>query len=192
MSKTNKTLVTFIICSIIINALFAISAVLLSVFGYKQPYIALFITFFMFAYHVDIRIIIGAIVSCFKSKINVDKALFIVSKREFHLLVFFKVKHWKDRFATLHKDQFVFEKNDIVSLLKNNINAEIVHHICFFVGFIAIALGYLISPDELLVYVITSALASFLLDLPPIMIQRYNRYRLQNIKNMQRNKCVSR
>ena len=182
MRKTNKTLLAVIIYSVIVNFLFIASAVFLFVFGYKQPYIALFITLLMFAYHIDIRIIVGMLVSCFKQKINVDNALFNVSQSEFRLLSFFKVRCWKDRFVTLYKNQFILEKNDIVSLLKNNINAELVHQICFFIGLLAIVLGYLVSPDELLLYVITSLLVSFLFDLPPVMIQCYNRYRLQNIK----------
>ncbi len=178
----NKTLLTLIIYSIAINLAFATSCVLLALCGRKQPYIAIFITLFMFAYHADIRHLISAITTLFKSKINIDCKIFSVSEREFIFLNKLKVKKWKDKFVTLYKDQFKINQNiDIV--LKNNIHAEICHWICFFAGLFAILFGYLLSANELWIYIITSILASFLLDLPPILIQRFNRFRLQKIKN---------
>lgn len=182
----NKTLLSFIIFSIVINILFIVSVILKLVYN-GQPYTAIFITLFMFVYHIDIRIIIGFIVSLFKSKINIKSKAFIISKKEFTLLEKMGVKKLNKHIITMYKNQFILSNNCdshcIEIILKNNINAEIVHRVCFLIGLFAILFGYLLSSEELLIYVITSLLASFFFDLPSILLERYNRHRLQKIFN---------
>ena len=204
----NKTLLIAIFITVIVNLLFLISLILVIVIGHKQPYTALFITLFMFAYHIDVRAIIGATISLFKGKININSSCFKISIKEFKFLNLLRVKQWKKHFVTLFENQFSVNNlnlDNIEKILKNNINAEIVHTLCFFAGFLAILFGWLLSrklykkdsfagflailfgwllsPEELLLYIITSAIASMFIDLPAILIQRYNRFRLLKIKN---------
>ena len=179
----NKTLHNLIVVCCVINLLFAVSGILVAVYD-KQPFVAIFITMFMFAYHADVRVVIGAVTNkLVKSRINVDKKCYTVSKKEFDFLSKLDVKKWKDKFVTLFSDQFTVSTNNIENVLKNNINAEITHHLCFAMGLLAIPLGWLISAEELWLYVATAVVASLALDLPPILIQRYNRFRLLKIKN---------
>ena len=157
---------------------------MISIFGYVQPYVALFITSLMFVYHCDIRIFIGYIANIFKNKININNKCFNISKREYDILEKLKIKKWKDKYFTLYKNQFTITKIDkikIEEVIKNNINAEIVHKLCIIFGLLAIAIGSMISIDEILIYTLTSIFTCLCLDLPPILIQRYNRYRLQKI-----------
>lgn len=181
----NKTLFVGAIIAIIVNLVFLLCGVLFAVCGYKSPYVALFITSLMFAYHTDVRILIGAIFTLTKRKINVNKKVFVVRESEFKFLSKLGVKNWKDRFIAWDKSQFVLkdtrDKNQIEKVLKNNICAEVIHWVSFFVGFFAILIGCLISIDELWLYIITAVLTSLFADLPPILIQRYNRFRLQKI-----------
>lgn len=182
----NKNLLIAIFITIIVNILFLISLILIIVIGHKQPYPALFITLFMFAYHIDVRAIIGATISLFKGKININSSCFKISIKEFKFLNLLRVKQWKKHFVTLFENQFSVNNlnlDNIEKILKNNINAEIVHTLCFFAGFLAVLFGWLLSPEELLLYIITSAIASMFIDLPAILIQRYNRFRLLKIKN---------
>ena len=189
----NKTLLSFIIFSIVINILFIVSAVLKLVYN-GQPYTAIFITLFMFVYHIDIRVIIGFIVSLFKSKINIKSKAFIISKKEFTLLEKMGVKKLNKHIITMYKNQFILsnscDSHCIEIILKNNINAEIVHRLCFILGLFAILFGYFLSNDEILIYILTSILASVLFDLPSILLERYNRHRLQKIFN--RKQTISR
>ena len=183
----NKTLLNFIIITIVINIIFIFACILIVIFGYIKPYIAIFITALMFAYHFDIRIIIGCIVSIFKKRININKKCFYISKKEFERLEKLKVKKWKNNFITLYKNQFEIrkiDKEEIEEVIKNNINAEIVHIFCFIFGLFAIVIGCMISIDEIVIYILTSIFASICFDLPSILIQRYNRYRLHKILNM--------
>lgn len=181
----NKTLFVGAIIAIIVNLIFLVCGVLFAVYGYKSPYVALFITSLMFAYHTDVRILIGAIFTLTKRKINVNKTVFTVKEGEFKFLSKLGVKNWKDKFIAWDKSQFVLkntrDKNQIETILKNNICAEVIHLVSFFVGFLAILIGCLISIDELWLYIITAVLTSLFVDLPPILIQRYNRFRLQKI-----------
>ena len=181
----NKTLFIGVVIAIIVNIIFLVCGVLFAVCGYRSPYVALFITSLMFAYHTDVRILIGTFFTLTKSKINVNKKIFEIKENEFAFLSKLGVKRWKDNFIALYKNQFILkstrDKNQIEKVLKNNIWAEIVHWVGFFVGFFAILIGCLISVDELWLYIITAVLTSLLVDLPPILIQRYNRFRLQKI-----------
>lgn len=184
--KANKGLKDIIIMALIFNLVFIICLVLCCVFGFHAPYFALFITALMFAYHIDVRLIIGFLISKFvKPKINVHKKCFAITENEYRRLEKFGVKNWKDKFLTVFKHQFVIQdiknKQNIEYVLRNNISAEIIHWVCFFVGLLAILIGCLLSISEWYIYVITAILASLLADVPPILIQRYNRYRVLKI-----------
>ena len=184
----NRTLSIFIILCSFINVFFLASGILIGIFGFAQPYFAIFVTLFMFAYHLDSRIIVAVILNLFRKDINIDRRIYHISEKEYKRLDRLKVRYWKDHFITMFKDRFVFSgssRNErVVNILKNNINAEVTHWLCFFIGFLAILFGYLISSDELVIYLVTSILASFLFDFPSILIQRYNRYRLLNLRRM--------
>ena len=184
----NKTLLVCIIITIIVNIAFAAFLSLSFIFEGKQPYFALFVTSFMFLYHIDIRLFIGSITSIFKKRINVDGKIFAINRKEYERLEKLGIKKLKRRAITLFENQFVVHgranEDGIETVLRNNINAEIIHWICFFASLFGILFGWLISPEEIWIYVVASLLSSLLGDLPFILIQRYNRYRLSVIRKL--------
>lgn len=184
----NKTLRNGGILTIIINLLFFASIIPCILYGLELPYSIFFITFAMFAYHTDVRIVIGLFCTAlFREKINVNKKVYTIKDKEFAFLNKLKVKKWKDNFIALDRGQFILkdlrDEEKVKQVLQNNICAEIIHWICFFVGFLAIPLGCLMSVDEWYIYVITSVLTSMFADLPAILIQRFNRYRILQTLN---------
>lgn len=186
MKVKNKVIFNGIIIIIIINLLLISDIVACCVLGWQGVWFALFVTLLMFAYHFDTRAIIGVIFTKFvRPHINVNRKLWSISDKEFARLNRLRVKAWKDRYITIDKSQFVvgFCKNDILieSALKYNISAEIIHWTCFFVGFLSIPIGLVISSSEWYIYVVTAVFASLFCDFLPILIQRYNRYRLNRI-----------
>lgn len=183
MSKIIKYRITL---TIIVNFIFLISIILCLVFNFVNPYFSIFITFLLFSFHMDYRIIVGLTFSKFKNRIDINKDIYKISNKEFKFLNFLKVKSWKDRFIALDKRLFIIKtinKENVSYVLKNNISAEIIHWFCFFFGFVSILIGCLISLQEWYIYLLTAIIASFVVDLPPILIQRYNRYRILKIKD---------
>lgn len=183
----NNTVRTVIIFSIIFNLLFFTMLALCIIYNFTQPYFSIFITSFMFAYHFDIRLIVSFLcLVCFKNKFNVYSKTYAVSNKEFKFLERLKVKSWKDKFFTWNKNMFVLQgnnKSDIENVLKHNINSEITHIICIIFSLLSILFGCLLSIEEWWVYLLTAVIALICFDVPPILIQRYNRYRLYKILN---------
>ena len=183
--KKSKELKLAIILTICINIIFVCSVIYVAVSGWKSPQITIFITSLMFAYHCDIRIFVGYVFNRFiKNKICVQSPLFAIKEKEYKRLQKVGVKRWKDKFIAWNRSLFVLGKMDkdrLNIVLQNNITAEITHWVCFFVGFLAIPIGMILSSAEWWIYLSTALITSLVADLPPIFIQRYNRYRLQSI-----------
>lgn len=137
--------------------------------------LALAITSMTFAYHFDIRLIIGHIIILFKGKINVDSRYFKVSETEKNIYKKLNVKNWKSRVPTYNPDEFDIKKNSIEQLIINCCNSEIVHTVNIFASYIPILFS--IWFNSLPVFIITSVLAS-IYDLQFVILQRYNRPRL--------------
>lgn len=187
--KITKELKSAIILTICLNIALACSGVAVAIWGWASPQLAIFITLFMFAYHTDVRIFIGLLFAKkLKYKIHVESKAFVVKKSEYNFLSRMGVKRWKDRFWAWDRSLFVLQKLDnerMAVVLQNNISAELTHWVCAFVGLLAIPFGLLLSMEEWAIYVITSVLTSLFADFPPICIQRFNRYRLQQILKSQ-------
>ena len=178
------TLVFYIALASAVNAAFLAFFVLVLCLGNEQPYLALFITFLMLAYHLNVRLFIGAFADLFKNRIDVDKPRHRISEDEFKRLETLKVKKWKKLFPALSPEQFALdESNEVGSIIRSCINAERIHWLCFFLGLGAIPLGCAVSLSEWWLYLTISLLASLLIELPLILIQRYNRYRLYRLKD---------
>lgn len=133
------------------------------------------VTCMTFAYHFDIRLVIGCIIPIFKEKINVDSRYFKVSETEKNIYKKLNIKSWKSRVPTYNPDEFDIKKNSIEQLIINCCNSEIVHTANIFASYIPILFS--IWFNSLPVFIITSVLAS-IYDLQFIVLQRFNRPRL--------------
>ncbi|MDE6781517.1 MAG: hypothetical protein K2J40_08675 [Ruminococcus sp.] len=133
------------------------------------------VTSMTFAYHFDIRLIIGHIIILFKEKINTDSRYFKVSETEKNIYKKLNIKSWKSRVPTYNPDEFDIKKNSIEQLIINCCNSEIVHTVNIFASYIPILFS--IRFGSLPVFIITSVSAS-IYDLQFVLLQRYNRPRL--------------
>lgn len=186
----NKSFLAGLIITIILNLFFLTGIILCCIFGFTMPYSTFLITAFMFAYHCDIRILIAEIFTVFfKKRVNLSKKTYKISKKEFNFLNRLGVKKWKDSFVAWDKKQFVIKdlrnRENLEIVLRNNISAEIIHWICFIASFFSILFGCLMSLSEWWIYLVTAIVVPLLIDLPPILIQRFNRFRLQKFFSMQ-------
>lgn len=172
-------------CIIAFNLLFAVSLGLCIGFNFSQPYMAIFITMLMFAFHVDIRLLIAVLTRLFAKNINFNNKVFKVPANEYKFLEKLKVKNWKDNYIAWNKNQFTLssklDEESINRVLKNNVTAEVTHILCIIISSFAILIGCLLSKSEWWIYVITTVVSDIFCDICPIMIQRFNRYRLQKI-----------
>ncbi len=176
-----KTLWAVVIFTSLFNLLFISNLIYCIYKGFWGWQFSTFITFFMFAYHFDIRLLIGGFFTFFiKKHINVSSKKYVVSDKQYKLYNKLKVRKWKDRYFAMNKSQFVMS-NNLEIILKNNICAELSHICCVIFSFLAILFGCLLSTDEWWIYVSTSILSAIFVDIFPILIQRFNRYRLQKI-----------
>ncbi len=183
----NKTITTVTILTVVFNTLFFVCLGLYIAKGNQQPYVALFYTSLMFAYHTDIRLLIAfVLVGTVKNRINIDAKKYDVSDAEFARLSRLSVKKWKDKFIAWDKNQFVVhslkDRTNFDRVMRNNICAEIIHWACFVAGMFAILIGCLLSPTDWWIFVITAVVVTVYADIPPIIIQRFNRHRLQKLK----------
>ena len=178
-------------CIVVFNLLFFVSLGLCIGFDFSQPYMAIFITMLMFAFHVDIRLVTAGLTRLFAKNINFNSKIFKISTKEYEFLEKLKVKKWKDNYVTWNKNQFTLSLKlgevSINRVLKNNVMAEITHIFCIITSSIAILVGCLLSKDEWWLYVLTTVLSDIFCDILPILIQRYNRYRLQKIQEKLKN-----
>lgn len=186
----NKSFLAGLIITIILNLFFLTGIILCCIFGFTMPYSTILITAFMFVYHCDIRILIAEIFTVFfKKRVNLSKKTYKISKKEFNFLNRLGVKKWKDSFVAWDKKQFVIKdlrnRENLEIVLRNNISAEIIHWICFIASFFSILFGCLMSLSEWWIYLVTAIVVPLLIDLPPILIQRFNRFRLQKFFSMQ-------
>lgn len=186
----NKSFLAGLIITIILNLFFLTGIILCCIFGFTMPYSTILITAFMFAYHCDIRILIAEIFTVFfKKRVNLSKKTYKISKKEFNFLNRLGVKKWKDGFVAWDKRQFIIKdlrnRENLEIVLRNNISAEIIHWICFIASFFSILFGCLMSLSEWWIYLVTAIVVPLLIDLPPILIQRFNRFRLQKFFSMQ-------
>lgn len=180
-----KNLFYLLVYAVCINIILVVTYYLYKHFN-NQPYIAIFVTICMIASHSNIRIIIGLIVPLFVSRHNIDAKIHRVSNLEYKFLTKLGVKRYKDKYFAYDRSQFVIaniNKESIEVALRNNINAELVHILCFLFSTLSILFGYLLSKDELIIYIITFIIAAVFIDIIPITIQRYNRYRLLKINS---------
>lgn len=148
---------------------------------YNQPWTALYITFLTISYHFIMRMLVGAIVemNCKIKTLRDDSIGFSIKPYETKLYKLLKVKRWKASAMTLKPEQFDLSINSPETVLHNVMKAELVHRIIMPLSFLPLLL---IIPYGAPVVFVTTSTAACLIDLKFVIIQRYNRPRLQKLK----------
>lgn len=131
--------------------------------------IFLYVTFLTISYHFIIRICVGLSVDLTVRKFSVRFRNHIpVSSLEMKFYRWIGIKKWKKNAITAKPDSFDIKKVNFNELLHNMIQAEIVHEIIIPLSFVP------------LLFIITSCAAACV-ELKYVMIQRYNRPRVERL-----------
>jgi len=137
------------------------------------------ITLLTFFYHFAMRLIVGEMVTIlYRDKsFPQDRLGFRIYSFEKGLYQKLKVKKWKMHVITAKPEQFDLNMVTPEQLLHNVMQAELVHRIIVVLSFVPLLL--IIPFGVPWVFIITS-IAACLIDSICVMIQRYNRPRVQS------------
>jgi hypothetical protein len=164
------------LCALLGSLLCALFALLYHFFK-NDIVLALAITAGTTAYHFLMRLAVGWLVS-FTARDHFDPNNFWFRQRPFERRLYrtLRIRRWKDKMPTYDPRKFSLEQNTPEQIIQNSCEAELVHEIIivasFFPLFAALLWGALPA------FLITSLLAAAL-DCCFVMMQRYNRPRLQ-------------
>lgn len=125
-------------------------------------------------YHFSMRLMIGTLVPIIKR----NHSWFNQQKWEFGLYRFLRVKSWKKHLPIYDPRQFSLEENTLEQVIWNMRRAEVVH--CMIALFSFLPLLSVPFLGAFPVFLITSLLAA-MFDSLFIIVQRYNRPRLERI-----------
>ena len=140
------------------------------------------ITFFMFAYHMIIRLLAPVIVFAFtRKKYDCNARRFRQKSFEPALYRALRVKKWKGNVPAYNPDDFSLKNHSLEEIVNNTCHAETVHELIVILSFTS--LFFAIPFGDFAVFLITAVLAAAV-DCVFVIIQRYNRPRLIKIINM--------
>ena len=170
---TLKKIIAFNIVTILATILFY---VLYKIYQYAwlQP---LYITGMVTSYQVGMRLLVGElIVLKYRNReFPLDSVWLRLYDFESGLYRTLKVKKWKNKLITAKPEQFDMKKCSPKELLHNIVQSEVGHRIIMPLSFVPIVL--IVPYGAAGVFIVTSILSS-LMEVPFIMIQRYNRPRV--------------
>ena len=128
-------------------------------------------------YHFLIRLILGYFVAfVFKGKLDPNNHWFRPKHFEHRLYRMLRVRRWKKKMPTYDPDSFSFDKYSIEQIIQNSCVAELVHEWIVLASFLPLLASRWWGAFP--VFLITSLLSAGL-DCCFIIMQRYNRPRLQ-------------
>ncbi len=141
--------------------------------------VSVFVTFLTTSYHFSMRLCVGESVSLVLKIFSVRLSNYVpVSCLEMKFYGWIRVKEWKGNAITAKPEMFDVSKVSFELLLHNMIQAEIVHDIIIVLSFVPLL--FIIPFGASLVFILTSCAAA-LVDLKYVMIQRFNRPRVERI-----------
>ena len=155
----------------------ALFALLYHFFPYAA-FLSLAITAGTTGYHFVMRLAVGWVVPTLtRGRLNPDSFWFRQRPFERKLHRFLRVRRWKGKMPTYNPEEFYFGKNTPEQIIQNSCVAELVHEVIFIASFLPVfAIRFWGAPA---VFLITSLLAAGV-DCCFVLMQRYNRPRLQN------------
>lgn len=182
---TLKKIIAFNIAMILITILFYLLYKIYQC-AWMQP---VYITGMVPSYQVGMRLLVGElVVRRYRNReFPLDSVWLRLYDFEPELYRTWKVKKWKDKLITAKPEQFDLKKRSPKELLHNIVQSEVGHRIIMPLSFVPIVL--IVPYGEAGVFIITSII-SCLIEVPFIIIQRYNRPRvIRWIKLSEKNKC---
>lgn len=174
-------MICFTVLSVVMTALFY---VLHRVYG-GVFFLSVCITFLTVSYHFGMRLAVGTAVASFfkKREFNPDSFFFRIRPFERKLYEKLCVKKWEKKVITAQPEMFDLRRNTLGGLLHNMEQAELVHRIIMLLSFVPLL--FIIPFGEPVVFAATSVLAC-LADFKFVIIQRYNRPKVERLIRMQK------
>lgn len=131
-------------------------------------------------YHFTVRLVIGNLcdIYCTPESINPKEHRFQPKKFEKGLYKAIKVRSWKDLFPTYDPDKFSLRTHSVDELIFESCKAEIVHWLCALSGFASLIFSVLFGAFS--IFLVTAVIGG-IYDMCFVVIQRFNRPRLQKI-----------
>lgn len=187
-----KKEITILKCQMIrITCLCAVLAVIC--FGlYRYSNIGIFFSLMVTAvtvfYHLAMRLFVGWYIdSCLEDKLKGKSFWFREKKFEKRLYEKWKVKLWKEKMPSYVPEKFSPKKHSLDEIIRAMCAAEIIHEVNFILSYVPLVFSFLIPglQGDVTVFGVTSVLAS-LVELPFVIMQRYNRPRFVRIREKER------
>ena len=180
--STTRNLILLICFDCLLVSMTIFFAMLYRSFG-QAWMLSSYVTFLTVTYHFVMRLMVGQTVSMiYKNReFRMDSLGFRMHSFEPELYRKLKVKKWKANMITAKPEQFDLKKNNLESLLHNMAQAEFVHRVIMVLSFLPLLL--IIPYGAPVVFFVTSVLAC-LIDLQFVIIQRYNRPRVERLVEM--------
>ncbi len=139
--------------------------------------LSLAITMGTFAYHFVMRLLVGGAVNAvFRNRMDASRPWFRVSAAEQKLYKKLRLSRWKGRLPTYDPAAFSLEQHTPEEILGATCQAEVVHELIMLLSFLPLLAA--IPFGSFGVFLMTS-LAAAVFDGLFVMLQRYNRPRLQ-------------
>ncbi len=132
----------------------------------------LFVTALTFAYHLDMRLLVGLLVRPLTPRFNPRARWFRPRRAELRLYRLLRVRHWRGRIPTYDPALFDVARVPVADLARNMCCAEAVHAVIAALSYVPLL--FIIPFGAPAVFLITSVLSS-LLDCVFVIVQRANR-----------------
>lgn len=177
--KTSITIRIMIVFDAVLVLLTALFFVLQRICG-GGWLLSVYVTLLTITYHFVMRILVGQVITIrYRNRaFRLDSPGFRIHPWEPELYRILRVKTWKRKLITARPEQFDLRACTPEELLHHTAQAELVHRIIMPLSFVPLLL--IIPYGTAPVFVITSV-AACLIDLPFVMIQRYNRPRVEKM-----------
>lgn len=150
-------------------------------------FLSLAITFGTISYHLAMRLLVGFGTLIFmKGNFNYNGKWFSPKPFEPGLYRKLRVKHWKDKMPTYNPENFSMKEHSPEEIIRTMCISEIGHELNIALSFVP--LSFALIWGEFPVFLITS-IAGGLIDLPFVIMQRYNRPRLVRMVEKRKEIC---
>lgn len=177
-----KTLKLTAICSMILT----IAASTVYIISRHGIFLPLAITFGTTAYHLLMRLLVGAVVDrILHNHVNYRRRWFAPRSFEEAVYARLQVRKWKKHLPTYDPALFSTKEHTLEEIVQAMCQAEIVHEIIVLCSYIPLFAAFPFG--DFPVFLITSLLASAY-DLLFVILQRYNRPRVIKLMELQTNR----
>ena len=141
------------------------------------------------AYHLDMRLLVGAVWIPLEHKVNPNTKWFAERRFEPPLYKALRVKHWKAYVPTYSPNTFDMQQHSLADILCATCHSERVHETIIVLSFVPLV--GTVWFNAFWAFLLTSVGAA-LIDLVFVIVQRFNRPRLRALLRRQEKRLICR